>query len=80
VKKVRYDSDVEFDQPYYNGDEDAGGLTKPGIGTRIIRRYLCTYKYVHISMYCVGRCHRCFLLIIHMKQKHLTKDPFSYTW
>ena len=24
VKKVRYDSDVEFDQPYYDGDEDAG--------------------------------------------------------
>ena len=24
VKKVRYDFDVEFDQPYYDGDEDAG--------------------------------------------------------
>ena len=29
-------------------------LTRPGIGTRIIHRYLCTNKYIHISMYCVG--------------------------
>lgn len=50
------------------------------IGTRIICRYSCTHNYVRISMFCVSRCHRCFLLIIHMKQKHLRKDPFSYIY